>query len=150
MDPEFPHHLRNQPRVLYSCWRLLIGISDAQPSAHVQVVQIDSGSAELADITRKAPDRAAKRLERSNLRTNVSANPPPPDPIRITMQEIQPLRFGPIQSKLMFDAQWQCAGGHRLERPDSRESLPPAGRRHFRRGAKTPPRAHRAPPRIRR
>src|SRR5258706_2248213 len=51
-----------------------------------------------------ATDRAAKRFERSDLRSDVRANPLPANPLRLSMGEIEAPRSRPIQTEFVLVA----------------------------------------------
>src|SRR6266446_2707830 len=102
MQAQRTNRLRHQASVSLARRNFFVGVANPQPAAKIQILEIDSRPAQLAHISSQPPQRAAKWIERGNLRADVHADSPPGDVARRAMHEIQAPGLLPIQPKLVF------------------------------------------------
>src|SRR6267378_6192549 len=81
--------------------RLLRGVTDAKPSAAIEVAECDPLALEVAEKTRQACQRAAVRRKREDLRADMSADSLPLDPARVTVFQVEAPRAIPIDSEFV-------------------------------------------------
>src|SRR5262249_54367485 len=84
--------------------RWLVGITNPETAAEIQVTQHDSRRLELSHVTRDSLECAAERIERDNLRADVCADSMPANRARILVLQIQAFGAGPVGPEFMMIA----------------------------------------------
>ena len=82
-------------------WRLLRGVTDAKPSAAIEIAERDALALDVAEKPRQPCQRAAIRRKREDLRTDMSADSLPLDPARVTVFQVKAPRPVPINTEFV-------------------------------------------------